>query len=647
MRYSTPQFYVFLFLFLLNLGVGQVAAQKNKTIDSLSAKLLAYERDKQTSKIVAADTVKATILFGFVKYYLESDPVKALDYANQLLRLSEKLQYQPGIANANISLGSLYDLRSEYNKALRHYQRSLEINQKIGNKIGVIDSYYNIGALFGKQSNYNESLNYTLKGLATATSSHDDFGMAGGYNNLGVLYKSIGNYPEALKAYLKCIATMRRMKDFSAVAIAYNNIAEIFLLQGKPDVSLAYHVLGLKAAKASGNQQAEGDIFHGMGNANLKKGLYDKARQNYLVSLKIRSAIGDSYGIADSHINIGNIHYKEHHYSAAIAEVNQGLSLAEKANEKDLMLQAYKLLSMIYDASKNFEMAYKSHLRFKQLTDSLFNAEKNQKFVQLKMQYEFKVIRDSLKAAQDRKDLRAQAAIKEQKSTRNFIIIIMGLVVLFLVNFIWQRNKISLVNKQKAIEEERNRISRDLHDNLGAQLSTVRMFLSNIKNKKGDQISEAVDNSVELLDNSINDLRGLMEAINNSLLVEKGYLAATEALINKLSPLKAVHFTLTHHKLHERPALQIEKELFRITQELVNNTLKYAKATHVTIDLVRRDGKLILVYEDDGIGYEPSHVQTGYGMRNVASRVQSVGGSLSVDSQPGSGTSIIIEIPWT
>ena len=78
---------------------------------------------------------------------------------------------------------------------------------------------------------------------------------------------------------------------------------------------------------------------------------------------------------------------------------------------------------------------------------------------------------------------------------------------------------------------------------------------------------------------------------------------------------------------------------------MVNNTLKYARAKHITIDLIQRDGILVFMYEDDGIGFDITSIQKGYGLQNIETRIRSVGGNFMLDSMPNAGARAIIEIP--
>ena len=194
-------------------------------------------------------------------------------------------------------------------------------------------------------------------------------------------------------------------------------------------------------------------------------------------------------------------------------------------------------------------------------------------------------------------------------------------------------------------QELRNRIALDLHDDLGTKLSTVRMFMSSLKNNPDKNETALLDNSLHLLDTSISDLRQIMNELQTSLLQQKGYIAATEELVNRVNHFKQITFTLTHNGIGKRLEQKTEYNLFRITQELINNTLKYANAKNITVNLLNRDGKIIFMYEDDGDGFNTSLQQKGYGLANIISRSQSLSGSVEFDSMPGTGFRTIIELP--
>ncbi len=632
------------FLFGKNAAFSQDAMRR---LDSLNSELARFEaRKKQAPGLKPGDTVKVNILGELAMLHYQNFPDKAAVYAGEALALSEKLKFEDGIAITTNILGVVYDQKSDYPRALEYYRKSLKAKAAIKDRTGEEDTYANIGVVYGKQGQYTEAMDYQLKALAIAKSIRDQYGTAGIYNNIGVLYMSQDNYDEALKNYLESLKILRQIGDPSALGTAYQNVGDISIYKHQPDQALGYYRIGLQKSQEGGNMEAMANNFLGIGKVYFEKQDYDQALANFQSALRISRQIDFALGIADSYIAVGKAYRQKKDFAKAIANTEKGLAMVQKNNELDLQKDAHGLLAQIYSATGNYKQAFLHQTLFKQMTDSIFDIEKEKKFNQLRMQYDMKTMRDSIKAVQDKKNTIAAAQAESQRNTRNFIYIGMSLIVLFLVIVLWQRNKIAIARKQKALEEERNRISRDLHDNLGAQLSTVRMFIGSLrKGKQHEDISGIVDQSISMLDSSISDLRNVMEEMQTPMLTQYGYIAATEALANKINQLHGTTFTLTHHKMEQRPDERTEHQLYRITQELVNNTLKYAAAKSITLDLLRRDDALVLMYEDDGIGFDPKTVKKGNGLGNIETRVKLLGGTVEFDSMPGAGSRTIIEIP--
>jgi signal transduction histidine kinase len=238
-----------------------------------------------------------------------------------------------------------------------------------------------------------------------------------------------------------------------------------------------------------------------------------------------------------------------------------------------------------------------------------------------------------------------RSAVKNQRLTSNILFGAVIIIILFSVLLFNRYQLKKKIENQEALLTERKRISHELHDNLGSQLCAVKIFLTDLKKNEAIKNSELLENSLGLVDASIKDLRLIMDDLQTSTLLENGYLAATTELVNKVSHLKEIKFNLSHNGFQSRLGNKKETNLFRITQELINNTLKYAQAKNVTIDVLSRDNNLILMYEDDGNGFNLQSAKTGYGLNNIQSRSHALGGTVSFDSWPGAGFRATIEIP--
>jgi signal transduction histidine kinase len=633
-------------LLLLLSFTGNIFSQDKKVIDSLNVELTRFENQKREMGSRASpmiDTIKVNLLDRIANQYYRENPNKALAYTTQELQLSESLDYQWGIGAASNKLGAVYDFKSDYVKAMHYYKRSLKIKEKTGDKFGQVDIYNNIGVAYSKLCNYPEALENLLKALAIAKSMNDSFGIFGSYNNIGLVYRNQGMYEEALKNYFGCLNVQLALADSYKVCETYCNIGDIYLIKNNPKLAMEYFKKGLKKANEVKDDESAANNYMGIGRVYTQKKNYATGLEYYLRALDINLEMGSPMGIADSRINIGYTYFKLGEIQKAIDFISKGLEEVKQTGELGLIRQGYQYLSEIYQVSGNYKLAFDNHVLFVQTQDSLFSIEKDKKIRELQVKFDLKNIRDEAAT----KEIVAQKELQNQRNIRNYTFAGMLLIVIFLIILILQRNKIAAIRRQKALEEERNRIGRDLHDNLGAQLSTAKMFISSLKNdKNSENILKTIDNSIGLLDSSIGNLRKIMNEMHTVSLDQKGYLAATEELVNKINGLHLIKFTLSHHKIEGRFNPRLEHELYRITQELINNTLKYANAANVYIDLLKRDGKLVLMYEDDGKGYDVQTLKKGNGFDNIEIRVKLVGGTVAFDSMPNTGARTIIEIPF-
>jgi signal transduction histidine kinase len=199
-------------------------------------------------------------------------------------------------------------------------------------------------------------------------------------------------------------------------------------------------------------------------------------------------------------------------------------------------------------------------------------------------------------------------------------------------------------------EQERKRISRDLHDDVGTKLSALKLFLSSLREKasvvNNEEIRSLAESSEQFIKEAIQDVRQLLLNLSPAILEEFGYTTAVEVLVNKINEAKQIHFTLIVFGMKQRLPKDYELALYRITQELVNNVLKHAEAKNVALQIGYRDEKIILMIEDDGKGFDVNTHKDGYGLHNLDARTKLMQGTMTIDSKAGKGTSVLIEIPY-
>ncbi len=196
--------------------------------------------------------------------------------------------------------------------------------------------------------------------------------------------------------------------------------------------------------------------------------------------------------------------------------------------------------------------------------------------------------------------------------------------------------------------EERSRasISRDLHDGLGPLLSSAKMSLSSLtKAELNDKERTTLNNTVAVIDEAIRSLRDISNNLSPHVLNSFGLSRGIKNFVDRTAALHEVEIKFVTPLRDERFDSNIEVIIYRVICELINNSLKHSGCTTINISLTLTNGRLATVYSDNGCGFSVKERQnSGMGLSNMKSRISSLGGSLRINSRPGSGMSAHFEV---
>ncbi len=202
-------------------------------------------------------------------------------------------------------------------------------------------------------------------------------------------------------------------------------------------------------------------------------------------------------------------------------------------------------------------------------------------------------------------------------------------------------------------EVERVRIAKDLHDEVGAMLSVTKMSFNQLLRKidNAEDLATMGKQTRELLEQSISQVRRISKELVPSTLEEFGLISSVDEFIQKVHLASATAFVFSHEGIDvkQRFDRKIELTIYRLIQELVNNALKHAEASEITLRLTAQTNKIIFTFTDNGKGFNFEAVRndkkSGLGLRNMASRLNVLNGLIDIKSVLGKGTETTIEIP--
>lgn len=199
-------------------------------------------------------------------------------------------------------------------------------------------------------------------------------------------------------------------------------------------------------------------------------------------------------------------------------------------------------------------------------------------------------------------------------------------------------------------DRERRRVSRELHDGLAQYLTAASMNLEAVKQEAArlsEKRSEQLRNGVNLIRQSISEARTIAHNLMPRVIEEQGLVRAVESMIDHYSDISPVSFSFNHTIEEGLLSKQDQLNLYRIIQESVNNAIKFAECSKISIQIYRETDSLSVTIEDNGKGadfFDEEH-EKGYGLKSIQSRTKAMGGTVKYDSIPQKGTSIHLEIP--
>jgi len=423
---------ILLISFLFSLLYSSIA--QNSTIDSLRAVL----------KTAGEDTNKVNTLNLLSYELLYSNADTTIYLATQAKDLSEKLNYSKGTAGAYLRLGQAYNNLGSYDQSQLYLTKGLAVST---NKSTTAKIYVNIGINHYEMSNYPEALKNYFTGLKAFEEAGDTRAVGSVYNNIALIYTELGNYDEALKNHTAAKKIREANGDKRGIAGSCLNMGIVYFEQGNYARALENYFEAQQRYEELGDKNEVALTYNHIGIVYKNQQKYADALKNYFTALKIQEETGDKEGIAVSYYNIGTAQLEDGKAQQALEWLMKALQLAKEIGIKTTIQDAYRSLAHADSALGNFRNAYENHKLYITYRDSIANKENTEKIVQQKMQYEFDKKETQSKAEQ----AVTKKELQRQKLVRNGFIGGFGLVLLFALLFLSQRNKIK---KEKMRSDE-------------------------------------------------------------------------------------------------------------------------------------------------------------------------------------------------
>lgn len=616
------------------------------------------------------DTLKAHVLIQLCRNTLDRDNKAMEGYARELLELSQQLKFHRGLADAHNFLGIVEDEKNNYAKALELYGTALEYAKVPGleKKKASIDN--NIGLIYWKIGDHQKALGYYYDALRVFEQLEEKKLQANVLSNIGLIESSLKDQEKALQFFRKAQALRKEINDEYGLASTYNNIAKSLTLVHQEDSSRYYTRLAIELQQKSGDEYGLAISLGNMGTSFGAEKKFDSAFYYLNKCAELREKTGDQLGLTFVYHAMAENYKVQKDLRKAATYVDRALALANEINSRERIGTISETAGYIYAQLGDYRKAYYHMDKHAGYLADIFDTVKNEQAAELAVKYE--VEKKDLRIAKDKAELAGkQAQIENQElklAQRNTLL---GLLALALVGgsvlayLFYNRSKLrdaarlqqEIIRQQdiasrailEAEERERKRIAGDLHDGLGQLCSAIKMNLSGIESQIGFADKETAltyEKTLALTDQACRDVRTISHQMMPNVLLKSGLASAVKDFLDKIDA-RALQVHLNTFGLQERLDSNVETVLYRVIQETVNNVIKHARANKLYIQLGKDEEGITATIEDNGTGFDVSETeqQSGIGLKNIASRVGYLKGTVEFDSAPGRGTVVNVWIP--
>lgn len=660
---------------LFILCAGTISAQQN-LIDSLT-RIVSLQRH---------DTVEFHALLGLTNEYLRKDIQQAKKFALRVVSLADTPQEARWLSGAYNYLITCYQQSGGLDSAHYFIQTSEKLVQQHPENARMKYNYNQAVSLFYKNiGDYKKALPYMLENLNDW--KKEDENKAGQLLNLGNLYINLGEFKKAADSHLQSLRLFEKIGSKRGQSFCLNSlgndymdlkqyaVAEKYILQSeklkeelgdkrgvlnswmglgivyqqtnKAELSMLYFNKALTQARELKLVLEEARALFNMGSLLKQEKKNDEAIQKFSEALPLARQLGDSSLVL--RIKTYQIALQTDAQTEIKKEQTllQNIKISAEAGALDNTAEAHFMLAEWYASRKQFDKAYENYKQGQRLTDSI---QGNQVILQLKkLEEEYNTEKKEKEIALLKKDQELQTLALSRERT-NVILIAIALFSVIIIGVLLI-NRYRIMNRARRmleLEQMRNHIARDLHDDIGSTLSSINIMSQLALRENGhagNHLNKIASHSASMME-KMSDIVWSINPKNDSL--EQVVTKMKEFSAEILEPKNidyAFHIEETIYSM--KLNAEKRKNIFLIFKEAVNNAAKYSEGTKVTISLSVKNQQLYLMVRDNGKGFNPGLGTTGNGLKNMEDRAVAMQGKLIRTSEPATGTNIQLEIPIT
>jgi len=598
--------------------------------------------------------------------HLDTNSDLAFFYINKAYHESIAINNDSLMARTSCNLGYYYYTKSNMAEAKRKCYEAASFSKKANYYMILASSYNQLGMIAFDEDRFDESLKWYLVALKITDTRQLPNIKSRVLINLGYLQLIQKDTVKAISYYNENIKNAEKNGLYKELAIGYETVANLHSGSNKAKADALYNK-ALAIVREKKDPYTEFRLYVDLSDLYLNSTAPTDSEKVYHYLQKAREVqeiLKDESLLFYIYFNFGSYYSNKKQYDKSLDYYNKSLALSKKNITSGQVLNLYKVLSTAYIYKNDYKNALLFKERGNNLKDSLYNIQKDKAFNEIQTRYEV-----------DKKNLKIRLLTKEQEMQKNKkkAILLVGLfllgllvVTLLLLRHRIQTQKLIRIKENKILrqeivrleqeqelkrmkgvlegqDQERNRLSKEIHDGIGGSLAGIKLQLSQVN---ASLQNEKINTIEQQMATAFNELRSVSHNLSFNFMIDKN-------LEHLLYQLKADYESRDEFKIEivvfPQDALnvfadEIKRQVYRIVQELLANVSKHANADEVMLGFTRHDDILNIIIEDDGAGFENTETE-GIGLKNIKERISALKGTIVIESSLGNGTTILIDIP--
>lgn len=636
-------FGILLFLFSFFYGHSQ---DVNEVINGLKLELKTNPDEKRT----------ATIYSDLAWYYANVSIDSALHYGGKAIQESKKLNDSTLLAQVYSDVGAVHFRNGDFENSKESYLKAYKIRQLRKDQNGLAKININLASIYTSKQQYKPAMKAYFEALNYFEEIKNDAIVNTTKVNIGLAFTELKNYPKAIQYLSEAIRYEEKNKFYDKLCISCLNIGNVYLNMKDTVNALSYYNKSLKACKIDGNVKGIASGYNNIGSIKAVQKKTKEAMQLYDESEKFRAEMNSDLDKASLKLNLVQEILKNKKYKEAQVMLMEIKKVFKAKDSQNDLLLTYNFLLPVY-----------AHLNYPDSVTYYFNeaSRLREKIIQGSVLKQTAELEAKYETEKKEKLLLQKEAEVQKKNMLFYSAILLALFITIIAFLIYRQQKlknkqqgqefdlktaISKIETQNKLQEQRLTISRDLHDNIGAQLTFIISSVDNIKQGfdiQNIKLNDKLKYISEFTKSTIVELRDTIWAMNNNEIHFEDLRARILNFTEKAKFAKEnidFNFMIDDGLDQERLSSVVGMNIYRTIQEAVNNAIKYSDALEIRIDITNLENQIGIEVSDNGIGFDFETTEIGNGLHNMKKRVEDISGIFRVSSETGKGTSISILI---